>query len=157
MEPFAVVTHERDGYVVSTDPARLDLDVVHRFLSEDSYWARGVPRDVVERSVRYALPFGLYHRAPEGEAQVGFARVVTDRATFAYLADVFVLDAHRGRGLGQWLTACVLAHPDLQGLRRILLTTQDAHGLYEKAGFVRAPFPERFMVIDRPDLYTRGR
>jgi GNAT superfamily N-acetyltransferase len=79
--------------------------------------------------------------------------VATDRATFAYLADVFVLDAHRGRGLGQWLTGCVLAHPDLQGLRRVLLTTQGAHGLYEKAGFVRAPFPERFMVIERPDPY----
>jgi GNAT superfamily N-acetyltransferase len=156
MSPFALVTHEREGYVVSTDPARLDLDIVHRYLSEASYWARGIPRAVVEKSVAGSLPFGLYRRAPVGEAQVGFARVVTDAATFAYLADVFVLDAHRGRGLGRWLTACVLAHPDLQGLRRVLLTTQDAHGLYEQAGFVRAPFPERFMVIDRPDLYRTG-
>lgn len=151
MDPFAVVTWERDGYVVSTDPDRLDLGVVHRYLSEASYWARGVPRTVVERSVANSLAFGLY--AVESGTQVGFARAVTDRATFAYLADVFVLPAHRGRGLGRWLNACVLDHPDLQGLRRLLLTTQDAHGLYEQVGFVRAPFPERFMVIDRPALY----
>lgn len=156
MDPFAVVTHERDGYVLSTDPTRLDLAVVHRYLSEDSYWARGVPRAVVERSVRGSLPFGLYAQTPEGEAQVGFARVTTDRATFAYLADVFVLDAHRGRGLGRWLMEGVLAHPDLQGLRRFLLTTQDAHAFYERVGFVRVPFPERFMVIERRDLYRRG-
>lgn len=150
MAPFAVVEHTRDGYVVSSDPARLDLDVVHRFLSEDSYWAPGIPRALLERAVAHSLPFGLYDATG---AQVGFARVVTDRTTFAYLADVFVLDAHRGHGLGQWLTRCVLAHPDLQGLRRVLLTTQDAHGLYEKVGFVQAPFPERFMVIEHADRY----
>ena len=138
-----------DGFVVSTDPARLDLDAVHAYLT-DSYWSPGIPRETVERAAAHSLCFGLY--APGGE-QVGFTRVITDRATFAYLCDVFVLPAHRGQGLGVWLTDSVLAHPDLQGLRRILLTTQTAHGLYEKSGFVRAPFPERFMVIDHPNLY----
>jgi len=138
-----------DGYTLSDDSARLDLDAVHAFLTE-SYWSPGIPRETVERATAGSLAVGLY--APDG-AQVGFARVVSDRATFAYLADVYVLDAHRGRGLGRWMVERILAHPDLQGLRRWLLTTQDAHGLYEQVGFVRAPFPERFMVIDRPDLY----
>lgn len=153
MTGFAPFTAERDGYRVSSDPARLDVDVIHGYLSEESYWAAGIPRDVVARSLAGSLGLGLYHEAAEGAPMVGFARVITDRAAFAYLCDVFVLPAHRGKGLGVWLTDCVLAHPDLQGLRRFLLTTQTAHGVYEKSGFVRAPFPERFMVIDRPDLY----
>lgn len=140
-------THQ-SGVVVSDDPSRLDFDVIHDALTR-AYWSPGVPRAVVEAAAAGSLPFGLY----DGPDQVGYARVVTDRATFAYLADVFVLESHRGRGLGAWLTRQILDHPDLQGLRRWLLTTQDAHGLYERAGFVRAPFPERFMVIDRPDLY----
>ncbi|MEP0548417.1 MAG: GNAT family N-acetyltransferase [Rhodothermales bacterium] len=143
-------TRTRDGLTLSDDPARLDVAAIHAYLTR-SYWAKGIPRAIVERSLRGSLCVGLY----DGDAQVGFARVVTDRATFAYLCDVYVLEAYRGRGLGVWLTACVLDHPDLQGLRRWLLTTQDAHGVYEKVGFVRAPFPERFMVIDRPTLYQR--
>lgn len=138
-----------DGYALSDDPARLDLDAVHAFLTR-SYWSPGIPRETVERAAAGSLAVGLY--APDG-AQVGYARVVNDRATFAYLADVYVLEAHRGRGLGRWMVGQILAHPDLQGLRRWLLTTQDAHGLYERLGFVRAPFPERFMTIDRPNLY----
>lgn len=138
-----------DGYVLSDDPVRLDLGAVHAYLAR-SYWSPGIPRETVERAAAGSLAVGLY--APDG-AQVGYARVVTDRATFAYLADVYVLEAHRGRGLGHWMVEQILAHPDLQGLRRWLLTTQDAHGLYERLGFVRAPFPERFMTIDRPDLY----
>lgn len=145
-----VFTRTRDGFTVSDDPARLDVTAIHAYLTR-SYWAEGITRDLVERSIRGSLCFGLY----DGDAQIGFARVVTDRATFAYLCDVYVLEDYRGRGLGVWLTACVLDHPDLQGLRRWLLTTQDAHGVYEKVGFVRAPFPERFMVIDRPTLYQR--
>jgi GNAT superfamily N-acetyltransferase len=121
----------REPYEISTDPARIDLDVVHGYLAGESYWAPGIPREVVRRSIAHALPFGLY--APAG--QVGFARVVTDRATFAYLGDVFVLPAHRGRGLGVWLVSTVLAHPDLQGLRRWHLATRDAHGLYARFGF----------------------
>jgi GNAT superfamily N-acetyltransferase len=122
----------REGeFVISTDPDRLDLDVVHRFLSEEAYWSPGVPRDLVERSIDNSLCFGLYR----GEEQVGFARVVTDRAAFAWLADVFVLPEHRGKGLGKWLVETVLAHPDLQSLRRFLLGTADAHSLYERYGF----------------------
>ena len=134
-----------NGYEISTDPARLDLDVIHGYLRE-AYWSPGVPRDVVERSIARSLCFGLY--APDG-AQAGFARVVTDGATFAWIADVFVLDPHRGRGLGVWLMETVLAHPDLQGLRRIVLATKDAHELYERFGFVPLPTPERWMSVLR--------
>ena len=136
---------ERGGYEISTDPARLDLDVIHGYLRE-AYWSPGVLRDVVERSIARSLCFGLY--APDG-AQAGFARVVTDGATFAWIADVFVLDPHRGRGLGVWLMETVLAHPDLQGLRRIVLATKDAHELYERFGFVPLPTPERWMSVLR--------
>ena len=132
------------GYEVSTDPARLDLDVVHGFLVT-AYWCEGIARETVERAVAGSIPFGLY--APDG-AQAGFARVVTDRATFAYLADVFVLPEHRGRGLGVRLVADVLAHPDLQGLRRFHLATADAHGLYARFGLAPHPAPER--LLDRP-------
>lgn len=141
-------TRTRDTFTVSDDVLRLDLDATHAYLTR-SYWATGVPREIVMRSIRGSLCLGLY----EDDTQIGFARAVTDRATFAYICDVYVLEAYRGRGLGVWLMECLLDHPDLQGLRRWLLTTQDAHGLYENAGFVRAPFPERFMVIDRPTLY----
>lgn len=143
-------TRTRDDFTLSDDPARLDVTAIHATLTR-SYWAKGIPLATVERSIRGSLCVGLY----DDGAQIGFARVVTDRATFAYLCDVYVLEAYCGRGLGVWLTDCVLAHPDLQGLRRFLLTTQDAHGVYEKVGFVRVPFPERFMVIDRPTLYQR--
>jgi len=136
----------RDGYEIDTDRNRVDVDAVHRFLSEDSYWSPGVPRDVVERSLRWSLCFGLY--AADG-ALAGFARAVTDRAVFAYLADVFVLPEHRGRGLGVWLMETMLAHPDLQGLRRVFLVTADAHGLYERFGFGPPQGVERFMEIAR--------
>ena len=124
------MTWERDGYLISTDPSLLDRDLIHSFL-RTAYWSPNVPRDVVERSIDHSLVFGLYD--PDGH-QVGFARIVTDRAAFGYLADVFVLEAQRGRGLGKWLIETVLAHPDLQGLRRITLGTQDAHSLYERYG-----------------------
>src|SRR5690606_1948809 len=133
-------TAQHDGQDYSADAPQLDMRVIHRYLSEESYWAPGIPREVVERSLAGSLGLGLYHElyheAGEGAPMVGFARVVTDRATFAYLCDVFVLPAHRGKGLGVWLTDCVLAHPDLQGLRRLLLTTQTAHAVSEKPGFV---------------------
>jgi GNAT superfamily N-acetyltransferase len=135
-----------DGYEIDTDAGRVDVDAVHRYLSEESYWSPGVPRKVVERSLRWSLCFGLY--APDG-ALGGFARAVTDRAVFAYLADVFVLTEHRGRGLGVWLMETMLAHPDLQGLRRVFLVTADAHGLYERFGFGPPEGVERFMEIAR--------
>jgi GNAT superfamily N-acetyltransferase len=125
---------------------------VHRYLSEESYWAPGVPRDVVERSIRGSLPFGLY--APDGSL-AGFARAVTDRAVFAYVADVFVLQAHRGRGLGVWLMEVMVGHPELAGLRRWVLYTEDAHGLYERFGFGAGDSVHRYMelVRDPGDLY----
>ncbi|MCA1630682.1 MAG: GNAT family N-acetyltransferase [Acidobacteria bacterium] len=118
-------------YTISCDPARLDLEVVYAFLSGESYWAQGRSRERVERSVANSLPFGLYRDG----AQVGFARVVTDYATFAWLADVFVLDSVRGRGLGLWLVETILAHPQLRGVRRWLLATRDAQELYRRFGF----------------------
>lgn len=146
----------RDGFTVSTDKARLDVELIHRFLAA-TYWARGIPAAVVRRAIDHSLCFGLYENAPEGERQVGFARVITDHATFAYLSDVFVLEAYRGRGLGDWLVATILAHPDLQGLRRWSLVTREAHGLYRKHGFAALANPERYMEIADLEVYERAR
>ncbi len=121
-----------DGHLVSTDRSLLDLDVIHAELRE-SYWSTGIPRGVMEAAIANSIPFGLY--APDG-SQAGFCRVLTDTALFAYLADVIVLDAHRGRGLGVFLVECALAHPDVQSVRRFHLGTFDAHSLYERFGFV---------------------
>jgi GNAT superfamily N-acetyltransferase len=129
-----------DGYVISTDVSRLDLETVHDFL-KNSYWAADIPFEVVERSVENSMVFGVYG----GAEQVGFARVVTDRATFAYLADVFVLETHRGRGVGKWLMETILSHPELHGLRRWMLATRDAHELYRRHGFDSLERPEIFM------------
>ncbi|KJC58764.1 GNAT family acetyltransferase [Bradyrhizobium sp. LTSPM299] len=137
------------GYEISTDPHRLDVEVIHRFLAEESYWSPGIPRSVVERSIANSICFGVYH----GAAQIGLARVVTDKSTFALLADVFILESHRGKGLSKWLMRCVVEHEDLQGLRRLLLLTSDAHGLYRQFGFEALGSPSRFMEIVRPDLY----
>ena len=140
------------GYEISTDQDRLDVEVVFRFLSEESYWSPGIPRDVVERSINNSLCFGVYH----GEAQVGFARIVTDKATFALVADVFIVEAHRGKGLSKWLLHEVMEHPDLQGLRRLLLLTSDAHSLYAQFGFTEIGNPWRFMEVLHPDVYGRA-
>jgi GNAT superfamily N-acetyltransferase len=134
----------RGPHTISDDRARLDLEIVHGFLTT-SYWSPGVARDVVERAVANSLVLGVYRDTTDGATQVGFARVVTDRATFAYLADVFVLDAERGGGLGHWLVETALSHPELQGLRRWMLATADAHGLYAQHGFTPLDAPERFM------------
>ncbi len=142
----------RGDFIVSTDPALLDLTLIHDFLANRSYWAAGRPPDVVRRSVDHSLCFGLYERG----RQVGFARVVTDRATFAWLCDVFVLEEYRGRGLGKWLVGCVLGHPVLRGLRRVLLGTRDAHGLYARHGFTPLAEPSRFLEVFRPDVYRAG-
>jgi GNAT superfamily N-acetyltransferase len=138
-------------YVVSTDPARLDRDLIHRFLAEDSYWAKGVAREAVERSIENSMPFGVYL----GDEQVAFARVITDRATFAWIADVFVVEEHRGRGVGKRLMEEMLGHPDLQDIRRWLLGTADAHGLYRQFGFRDLQFPQRFMAFE-PDEAARA-
>ena len=141
---------QRGAFELSDDLARLDVEAIHAFLRE-SYWAAGIPREVVERSLRGSLCFGVY----EGQRQVGFARCVTDRATYAYLADVFVLPSHRGRGLSKWLMECISAHPDLQGLRRWNLVTRDAHGLYAQHGFTAPRHPERYMEKLDPDVYSK--
>ena len=136
-------------YTISTERGRLDLGVVHRFISEESYWGQGRPFEVVRRAVENSLPFGIYR----GEELVGFARVVTDYATFAWLADVFVLREHRGRGLSKWLMEVILGHPELQGFRRWVLATKDAHELYRRFGFMDLKRPERWM--ERPDPSMR--
>ena len=135
-------------YLISTEKSRLDLDVIHRFLSQ-SYWAQGIPREVVEQSLEQSLPFGIY----KDEQQIGFARVITDYATFAYIGDVFVLEDYRGLGLSTWLMQVVVEHPRLQGLRRWMLLTRDAHGLYRKVGFTAPASPERYMERVLPDVY----
>jgi N-acetylglutamate synthase-like GNAT family acetyltransferase len=142
---------QADSYEISTDRERLDVGLIHEFL-RSSYWARGVPREVVEKSIRNSLCFGAFL----GRRQVGFARVVSDFATMAYVADVFVLPAHRGRGVSKRLMQVILAHPELQGLRRVLLATRDAHGLYDQFGFEALTHPEYFMTIHKPDVYTGG-
>ena len=137
--------HQRGAYRISTDSALMDVDAVHAYLAR-SYWARDIPKDVVAKSMRGSLCFGLF----ENDVQIGLGRVVTDRATFAYLTDVYVLEEHRGRGLGQWLIEVIVNHPDLRGLRRFVLATRDAHKLYEKFAFTPLASPEWFMEIRRP-------
>ena len=141
----------RDAYVISNDPSRLQLDVIHGYLTR-SYWAEGIPRDLVARSIRESIPYGVYRASH----QVGFGRVISDVSTFAYLADVFVLESHRGRGLASWLMECILATPELQGLRRWMLITRDAHALYRKAGFSAPARPENVMERVRPHRYTES-
>jgi GNAT superfamily N-acetyltransferase len=135
-----------DDFEINTDKGRIDFETVHGYLSRSSYWAIGVPAEIVRRSIENSLVFGIY----KGSRQVGFARVITDYATFAYLADVFVLEEFRGHGLGKWLVDVIIAHPDLQGLRRWMLATKDAHELYKRVGFTEIKSPEKFMEITRP-------
>jgi GNAT superfamily N-acetyltransferase len=140
----------RDGFTISTDPAHLDRDTIWRYLHDESYWANGIPRDVFERSLERSINFGLFEGdAGNGGKQIGFSRVVTDGATFAWLCDVFVLSTHRGRGLATWLIDTVVTHPELQVQRAFVLATRDAHGLYEKFGWTSVE-AGRFMRISRP-------
>lgn len=141
---------QRSEYEISTDKARLDVDIIHSYLT-CSYWAEGVPVEIVRRSIEHSLCFGIYHK----NDQVGFARVVTDFATFAYLADVFILEEHQGRGLGRWIMEVIMSHAELQGLRRWMLATRDAHGLYRKFGFEGLSRPESIMQIARPGIYLQ--
>lgn len=138
----------RGEYRISTDRAALDLPMIYDFLTH-SYWAQGIPFETVRRSIEHSLPFGMYL----GAAQVGFARVVTDYATFGYISDVFVLPEHRGQGLGHWLAQTIIAHPELRGLRRWSLATRDAHAIYASAGFTPLAAPERWMERHVHDIY----
>jgi len=143
--------YHKGEFTVSTDRELLDLDVIYRFLTE-CYWARGIPRDVVDRSIENSLCFGVY---AEGK-QVGFARVISDYATYAYIGDVFVLDSFRGSGLGKWLMECIMQHPRLRGLRRWSLVTRDAHGLYAQFGFEPLKKPQNHMELHCPDVYQQA-
>jgi N-acetylglutamate synthase-like GNAT family acetyltransferase len=151
-DPRAIVEYYHYEFVISTDPARLDLNVIHGFLA-NCYWAKGIPRKLVERTIKHSLCFGIY----DGQgSQVGFARVVSDFATMAYLDDVFMLVSHRGRGLGKWLVECVMRHPALQGLRHWFLLTRDAHGLYAQFGFKPLKSAGLYMELHRfSDLMDR--
>lgn len=138
----------KDEFILTTDKARIDVPYVHRFLSQ-SYWAQDIPIEVVQRSIEGSLCFAIFHQ----RQQVGFARVITDGATFAYLADVFIDEAYRKKGLSKWLMECIQSHPSLQGLRRFLLATRDAHGLYTQFGFSPLMHADRWMQKHQPDVY----
>ncbi|MEP6846658.1 MAG: GNAT family N-acetyltransferase [Panacibacter sp.] len=144
----------RDQYLISTNKEKLDIDTIYNYISFESYWAQGIPRAVVEKAIAHSLCFGLY----EGDKQVGFARLVTDMATFAYLGDVFILQDHRGKGLSKWLMQTIHAHPELQNLRRWWLGTKDAHSLYEQFGWTRITedVAKRFMQKHNPDVYKKA-
>lgn len=146
---------EREGYLISTNADKLNLDMIHEFLSLRSYWATGRSRETIWKSIQHSLPFGIY----KGEEQIGFARVITDYATFAWVADVFILEPYRGRGLSKWLMEVMISHPELQRFRRWVLSTKDAHDLYRKYGFVELKHSERWMerfdpnTEERPDYW----
>jgi GNAT superfamily N-acetyltransferase len=146
-----VQEYRKARFLISTDRTRLDLDLIHGFLTE-CYWARGIPREIVARSIENSLCFGVYD---EGK-QIGFARVISDCATYAYIGDVFVLESHRGKGIGKWLMECIMRHSSLQNLRRWSLVTEDAHGLYAQFGFTPLRSPERYMEVLDADVYKRG-
>jgi GNAT superfamily N-acetyltransferase len=147
-----IVEYRCGEYLVSTDRALIDIEVVFEVLT-NSYWANGIGREILVRSIENALCFGIY----KGREQVGFARVISDFATYAYIGDLFIVESHQGRGLGKFLMESILKHPQLQGLRRWSLVTRDAHGLYEKFGFGALKKPENYMEIMNPDVYKRSR
>ncbi len=144
------MTVSKSGFAISTDKEKFDIDLIHSFLTR-SYWAEGISKDVIKKSIEGSLCFGVF----EHEKQVGFARMITDMATFAYLADVFIIEEYQGRGLSKLLMEVIMSHPDLQGLRRFMLATRDAHGLYKQFGFTPLTNVDRWMQIHNPDIYKR--
>jgi GNAT superfamily N-acetyltransferase len=147
--PEKVLEYRQGEFLISTDRSRLDINVIHCFLT-NCYWAKGIPQEIVARSIEHSLCFGIYDG---GGTQAGFARIVSDYATVAYLGDVFVLESYRGRGLSKWLMECIMQHPALQNLRRWILLTRDAHGLYSQFAFTPIETPERYMELHRPNVY----
>ena len=147
---MGLIEWARNEFVISTDKNRLQTDIIYKFLIEESYWATTRSVEQMERAIENSLCFGVYLE----EKQIGFARVISDLATFAYLGDVFILKEFRGRGMSKWLMETIVSHPDLQGLRRWILATKDAHGLYEQFGFEPLKFPERWMERANPDAYN---
>jgi len=141
----------KDDFIISTDKTKLDVVLIHHYLGTESYWAKNIPMQIVEKSIEGSFCFGIYH----SDKQVGFARVITDHATFAYLADVFVIEKYRGRGLSKWLMEVIMDHPGLQGLRRWLLATKDAHGLYAQFGFTPLDKPDRIMGLKPFEEYPQ--
>ena len=144
------MTITKNHFSITTAQEKFDVEFIHSFLTR-SYWAEGIPREVIKRSIEGALCFGLF----ENDRQIGFARMITDKATFAYLADVFIIEEYRGRGLSKWMMEVIMSHPSLQGLRRMMLATRDAHGLYEKFGFTALQNVDRWMQKHDPDIYKR--
>lgn len=142
------MTIEENQFTITTEKEKFDVEFIHSFLTR-SYWAEGISKEVIKRSIDGALCFGLF----ENDKQIGFARTITDKATFAYLADVFIIEEYRGRGLSKWLMEVLMSHPSLQGLRRMMLATKDAHGLYEKFGFTALNNVDRWMQINDPNVY----
>jgi len=140
----------KDNYSISTDKTKFDIKTIHGFLSH-SYWAENIPVETVQRSIEGSLCFGVF----DGEKQVGFARMITDKATFAYLADVFIVEAYRGRGLSKWLMEVIMTYSELQGLRRMMLATRDAHDLYKQFGFSPLTHTDRWLQIHNPDIYKK--
>ena len=143
----------RGNFIISTDKSKLQIDIIHKYLSEESYWAKNISKERVQRSIEHAICFGVY----DGEKQIGFARIVTDYAIIAYLGDVFILEPYRGKGLSKWLMECIVAHPDLTDLRRFVLATLDAHGLYEQFDFNPLHYPERWMERVNHKNYVDGK
>lgn len=146
-----VVEEAKNNFTISTDKTKLDIDAIHQYIGGESYWAHGIPLDVLKKSIENSMCFGIY----DGSKQIGFARVITDCSTFAYLADVYVLEAYRGKGLSKWLMEFIMNHPYLQGLRRYMLATKDAHGLYLQYGFRPLANPENIMEIRNADIYKQ--
>lgn len=148
----AIVEESKNNFVISTDKSKLDIASIHRYIGSESYWAQGIPLDILKKSIDNSMCFGIY----DGVKQVGFARMITDCSTFAYLADVYVLEAYRGNGLSKWLMEFIMKHPNLQGLRRYMLATRDAHGLYLQYGFKPVSNPENIMEIRNADIYKKA-
>lgn len=146
-----IMEWQQEKFIISTDKTKLDISYVHQFLSKESYWAANIPLEIVKKSIEHSICFGVY----DAEKQIGFARIITDQATFGYLADVFIDGAYRGRGLSKWLMQTISSLPFMPLLRRFMLGTKDAHKLYQQFGFTPLTFPERFMQVHNPEPYKK--
>ncbi len=147
-----IITQTKGAFTISTDKSKLDLNVIHHYLSQESYWSKDIPMERIQKSIDNALCFGIFH----GDQQVGYAKVISDFSTMAYLGDVFVLETYRGQGLSKWLMETIMSHPELQDLRRWMLLTADAHELYQKYGWKPIASPEKWMEIHRPDIFKNS-
>lgn len=146
-----IVEETKNNFIISNDKAKLDIDAIHQYIGGESYWAQGIPFDVLKKAIDNSMCFGVY----DNNKQIGFARMITDYSTFAYLADVYILESYRGKGLSKWLMEFIMNHPDMKGLRRYMLATKDAHGLYLQYGFKPVANPENIMEIRNPDIYKK--